>query len=401
MTAVSLVLLSVYLSRRMLKRGEAFEEALRISEERFRLAMTGSNDGLWDWDLLTNEIYRSPRFKQLLGYADEEISNASSALTHLMHPEDRDLALSAIDAHLTRDTPYDFECRLATKAGEYRWFRLRGEAIRDNEGKPVRVAGAINDITERKQAEEHIRQLNADLEVRVAARTAALESAMNELEAFSYSISHDLRAPLRHITLYSTMLQDNCAALLPDTGRQQLHSIARSTKRMNDLIRDLLEFSRIGKTELRQRQISMDTLVSEVIQEVRDSTPERKIEWHVESLPEVRADHATIRQVWANLLFNAVKYTSRREQTVITIGCREHVSKEWEFFVEDNGAGFDMQYANKLFQVFQRLHRMEEYEGTGIGLANVRRIITRHGGRTWAQAKVNEGATFYFTLPRL
>jgi len=226
-----------------------------------------------------------------------------------------------------------------------------------------------------------------------------LNSTLKELESFSYSVSHDLRAPLRHIVAYSTILHDTSAEALSSTGRGHLDKISKSAKRMNDLIMDLLEFSQMGRAELRQRRISTDKLLADVLQEVRDSAPGRVIDWEIETLPDVFADQALLRQVWVNLLSNAVKYTSRRENTHIKIGYRS-TETEWEFYVQDNGAGFDMQYADKLFGVFQRLHRADEFEGTGIGLANVRRIISRHGGRTWAEATIDEGAMFHFTLPR-
>jgi light-regulated signal transduction histidine kinase (bacteriophytochrome) len=264
----------------------------------------------------------------------------------------------------------------------------------------INLIGVARDITERKRTEEDILRMNAELEGRVTQRTAELESTLKELEAFSYSVSHDLRTPLRHISAYSTMLQEKCASLLSETSQLHLNNISKSAKRMNDLINDLLEFSKMGRAELRQQRISMDSLVSEIVQEARDSSADRAIQWEIESLPDALADRAMLRQVWANLLFNAVKYTSRKDKALIKVGCRNSADQELEFYVQDNGAGFDMQYADRLFGVFQRLHRADEFEGTGIGLANVRRIVARHGGRTWAEGKVNEGATFYFTLPR-
>jgi PAS domain S-box-containing protein len=400
LVAATLMPVGIFFSRRMLKQSEAFEEALRLSEERFRLAVTGSNDGIWDWNLLTGEVYRSPRFMELLGYAEYEIASEHMAFVSLLHPEDRAATIAVIQGHLQGNTPYNFECRLKTKSGEYRWFKLRGQAVRNPEGEAVRVAGAITDITDQKQAEEDIRLLNAELEARVVQRTTQLESSLKELDAFSYSVSHDLRAPLRHVNAYATMLGEECAAFLNDAGRSYIAAIVKSAKRMDDLINDLLDFARMGRAELRRRLISMDSLVAEVLEEMHDATQGRAIEWQIAPLPDVLADRAMLKQVWSNLLSNAVKYTARRELAVIKVGCRSGVSGDWEFFVEDNGAGFDMEYADKLFGVFQRLHRADEFPGTGIGLANVRRIITRHGGLTWAEAEVDVGAIVYFTLPR-
>jgi PAS domain S-box-containing protein len=400
LVAAILALVGIYFSSRMLKQSEALEEALRLSEERFRLAVTGSNDGIWDWNLLTGEVYRSPRFKELLGYADQEMANQHTAFISLLHPEDRSTTIAAIQGHLRGNTPYNFECRLRTKSGAYHWFRLRGEAVRNAEGEAMRVAGAITDIADQKRSEEDIRRLNAELEARVVQRTSELESSLEELDAFSYSVSHDLRAPLRHVNAYATMLGEECASLLSGEGQHYVRAIVKSAKRMDDLINDLLEFSRMGRAELRRRRISMDRLVSEALEEMRDSIKERTIEWQIAALPDVLADQAMLRQVWSNLLSNAVKYTSRRERAVIKIGCLSGAKGDWEFFVQDNGAGFDMQYVDKLFGVFQRLHRVDEFPGTGIGLANVRRIVTRHGGLTWAEGEVDVGATVYFTLPK-
>lgn len=271
---------------------------------------------------------------------------------------------------------------------------------------PVQANGAtsfcgfITDISARKAAEREIRQWNVNLEQRVRERTAQLEAVNRELEAFSYSVSHDLRAPLRHITGFADMLRQSAAERLDDTGRRHLGIISNAAKQMGALIDDLLVFSRLGRSELRRTRVNAGELVAEVIQEMADDMRGRRINWHIAALPEVYADRTLLKQVWVNLVSNAVKYSRLREVAVIRIGHRDNERSECEFSVADNGAGFDMQYVGKLFGVFQRLHMAEEFEGTGIGLANVQRIILRHGGRVWAEGKVDEGATFYFTLPK-
>jgi len=237
-----------------------------------------------------------------------------------------------------------------------------------------------------------------DAETQARSRTAEVEAANRELEAFSYSVSHDLRAPLRHIAGFAEMLAGECSSALSAAGLRYLGVISDSVKQMGRLIDDLLLFSQMGRVEMRQTRVSMAELVKQVLQELAGDANGRNIEWDIQSLPDVRGDFSLLKQVWANLLSNAIKYTRPRDLARIEIGSRRE-SGELEFHVRDNGAGFDMKYAEKLFGVFQRLHRAEEFEGTGIGLANVRRIVARHGGRTWAQAKVDEGATFYFTLP--
>jgi light-regulated signal transduction histidine kinase (bacteriophytochrome) len=247
-----------------------------------------------------------------------------------------------------------------------------------------------------QQALDALRKSEAGLERRVEERTAELKAANQELEAFSYSVSHDLRAPLRHIAGFADMLNEESAAKLDDEGRRHLGIIIESVNQMGQLIDDLLLFSRMGRVEMRQEAVSMGALAQQVAKSLGDQEKGRRVEWDLGELPNVRGDAALLRQVWVNLLSNALKYTRQRDPARIEV---RFDAAAGEFVVRDNGAGFDMRYATKLFGVFQRLHRAEEFEGTGIGLANVKRIITRHGGRIGAQGKPGEGAEFRFTLP--
>jgi PAS domain S-box-containing protein len=232
----------------------------------------------------------------------------------------------------------------------------------------------------------------------VQATNQQLQAANAELEAFSYSVSHDLRAPLRHIDGFADLLMKHGGSSLDDKGRRYIKTISDSAKRMGALIDDLLVFSRIGRAEMHQRKVDLNSLSDEVISDLRVETQGRNVEWKRQGLPVVIGDPALLRQVLVNLFSNAVKYTRPRDPAVIELGF-ETSSSEFTFYIRDNGVGFDMAYVNKLFGVFHRLHRGDEFEGTGIGLANVQRIIRRHGGRTWAEGKVGEGATFYFSLP--
>jgi K+-sensing histidine kinase KdpD len=250
------------------------------------------------------------------------------------------------------------------------------------------------ELEQRKHREDEIRKLNNEL----AKRARDLETSNNELESFAYSVSHDLRAPLRHVVGYSELLQRQASSLLDEKSRRFMQTILESSKRMGNLIDDLLAFSRLGRTETKKTLVSLDQLVKEVIAEIGQDTTGRDIVWNIHPLPVCYGDRSMLRLVIVNLLSNAVKFTRMRAQAEIEIGSVDG-ENEVEVFVRDNGAGFDMQYADKLFGVFQRLHLPEEFEGTGIGLATVRRIIHRHGGEVRAEGGVDQGATLYFSVP--
>jgi signal transduction histidine kinase len=251
------------------------------------------------------------------------------------------------------------------------------------------------EVEQRKRREDEIRTLNKEL----VKRATELETSNNELESFAYSVSHDLRAPLRHVVGYSELLQKQASSLLDEKSRRYTRTILESAKRMGNLIDDLLAFSRIGRAETKKTLVSLDQLVKEVVAETRLDTRGRDIVWKIHPLPVCYGDRSMLRLVISNLLSNAVKFTRMRAQAKIEIGCADG-EDEVEVFARDNGAGFDMQYVDKLFGVFQRLHLPEEFEGTGIGLATVRRIIHRHGGDVRAEGGVDQGATFYFSLPK-
>jgi signal transduction histidine kinase len=272
-----------------------------------------------------------------------------------------------------------------------RTMLLNARRVAQAGGPGRRILLAVEDVTEKYQAREEARRLREELEERVRQRTA-------ELEAFSYSVSHDLRSPLRALDGFARILLEEYAPNLPPEGQEYVRDIRRNAQKMGQLIDDLLAFSRLGRQPLQRRRVAPAALVREVLEDLRPERDARRVAVVVGDLPACHADPALLKQVWANLLGNALKYTRKHDPARVEVGCVEQ-DGERVYFVRDNGAGFDMRYAGKLFGVFQRLHKAADYDGTGVGLAIVQRIVHRHGGRVWAEAAVNWGATFYFTLP--
>jgi light-regulated signal transduction histidine kinase (bacteriophytochrome) len=266
----------------------------------------------------------------------------------------------------------------------------------DEQGRPVAILETNNDITERKRREQDIHNLNQEL----AERSTELESINKELEAFAYSISHDLRAPLRHMAGYTELLQKKASSVVDEKSNHYIAMILDSAKRMGNLIDDLLAFSRIGRAETQKTRFDLAQLVKEALTEIQQDIEGRDIAWKIGALPEFYGDRSMLRLVMVNLISNAIKFTRTRPRAEIEIGCANGNADELVIFVRDNGVGFDMKYVNKLFGVFQRLHRSDAFEGTGIGLATVQRIIHRHGGKVWAEGVVDSGATLYFSAPR-
>jgi PAS domain S-box-containing protein len=372
------------------------KDALRKSEERFRSLVETTSDWVWEVDANGRYTYASPKIRELLGYEPEEVNGQTPF--DLMHPDEAKRLEPIFQEQMRIKKPIERVENLARrKDGRLVVLETSGVPYFDDQEMLLGYRGIDRDVTERKRAEEELFKLNAELEQRVQERTAQLESANRELEAFSYSVSHDLRAPLRAIVSFSKILDDDFSAGLDPMARGFLQKIIASGRKMDLLIDELLELSRLGRKPLNKRTVDLHAVVQSVIESLAHEIAHRQIEWIITELPPVQADPVLIHQVYANLIGNALKYSSKLVQTRIEIGYRSE-GLESVYFVRDNGAGFDMQYVDKLFGVFQRLHREDEFEGTGIGLATVQRIIHRHGGRIWAEAEVDKGATFFFTL---
>jgi PAS domain S-box-containing protein len=364
------------------------------SEEKFATVFHASPDGIMILraeDGLILDLNES--FQRMFGYSREEaVGRTVLELGFWAFPERRARFVAEVRA---RGMVSGYEFVMRTKAGALRDMTTSTVLI-DIGGVPCLISMA-RDVTDRLRAEEEIRNLNVTLEQRVRDRTAELEEAVREMESFSYSISHDLRAPLRAIAGYAKIVEEDYAAAIDAEGKRLLDRIAGGAIRMGELIDDLLDFSRIGRADLKKSLVDMGGMVRDALGEIPEVAAGRhRID--IGELPPAVADRGLLRQVWVNLLSNAVKYSRQRDPARIEVGGAEE-GDALHYWVRDNGAGFDMAYVDKLFKVFQRLHRDPAFEGTGVGLAIVARIVHKHGGRVWAEGAPGAGATFHFTLP--
>jgi len=382
---------------------DAFNEMLtRIEQHAITSAflssiVESSDDAIIGKDLTGKVVSWNAGAERIFGYTADEM--VGSSIERLVAPDRPDEERRILE-NANRGETRLYETVRIRKDGTSVDLSLAVSPIRDAQGNIVGVSSIARDITDRKRAEEQILRLNAELEHRVQMRTAELTAANQELEAFTYSVAHDLRAPLRHIDAFTRILQEDFAGSFPPEAAQLLDTIRRGSENMSHLVNDLLNLAHVGRQEMKNERTSLNLLIEEVIGELKRELAEREIEWRVAELPVVEGDPGLLKQVFANLLANSAKYTRPRQQAVIEIGLRV-MNDEPVIYVRDNGVGFNMKYADKLFGVFQRLHRAEEFEGTGVGLAIVERVVKRHGGHIWAEAELDKGATFYFTLEGL
>jgi PAS domain S-box-containing protein len=373
------------------------EKELRESEERFRMIFEKGQFGLALSDSNFSFMAANPAFCQMLGYTEDELTKFTFADITPQYQVNTDKYY--VEAMARGEvTQYVTEKQYLKKDGQLFWGHLVTTPIHNKEGNIVYYIAMVQDITEKKRAEEEIKQLNANLEKRVEERTAQLLIANKELEAFSYSVSHDLRAPLRAIDGFTSILLEDYNTKLDDEGKRVCSVIRENSQRMGQLIDDLLSFSRLSRTEMQCFQIDMTKLVNSIYLELTTPEMRQKIDFRLGKLHNALGDPAMLKQVWINLISNAIKFTSKHERVVISITSKTQ-NGSIVYCIKDNGAGFDMKYADKLFGVFHRLHNVKEFEGTGVGLAIVKRVVQRHGGEVWATGETDKGATFFFSLP--
>jgi len=363
------------------------ETSLRESEERLRFALETIHTGAWVLDLTNHNSFRSLEHDRIFGYPGMLPEWTYEMFLEHVLPEDREMVEGKFRQAMVDKSDWNFECRIRRADGAVCWIWAAGRHTQDAQGSHRRMAGIVQDITGRKHVEEDMKK-----------QKQLLEDANRELESFSYSISHDLRAPLRAIDGFSRMILREWEDKFDEGARRRFDMIRENTQRMGVLIESLLSFSRLQKTSMNRSEINMEDLANDVWLDIIAECPHRDIDFKMTTMLPGYGDRLLIRQVFFNLLNNAVKFTRNKKPGIVEISSFIDADKV-VYCIKDNGVGFDMEYYDKLFGVFQRLHSHEEFEGTGIGLAIVQRIINRHGGRIWAEGKVSEGATFFFSLP--
>lgn len=374
----------------------ATENALRENEERLRLAHEVAHIGTFEWDLQTGLKQRTPELEAMCGVSCGAFSCTQKTWMDMACPEDQKQVREKMQKAMETGS-FEAEWRVVCPNGQEHWHFGRARVVKGDTGQPIRVIGAIVDVTGRKQAEMEVQRINVHLEQLVRNRTAELDAVNKELAAFAYSVSHDLRAPLRGIDGWSLALLQDYGPKLDDGARQYLNRVRSETQRMGQLIDATLQLCRVTRDEMKSEKVDLTALANVIAARLREAEPQRAIEFIIAPGLTAKGDPRLLEIALTNLLGNAVKFTGKRDKARIEFGSGEKESKP-AFYVRDNGVGFDMAYAGNLFGAFQRLHKVSEFPGTGIGLAMVQRVVARHGGRVWAEGQVDHGATLWFTL---
>ena len=374
-------------------------EALRESEARLNFALEAVNDAIWDFNATTDSLYWSPHYYTMLGYAPDEFAPSVETWRQLLHPADEQRAAEMFAACLANErNDFIVEVRFKTKAADWKWILIRGKVIaRGTDGALRRMIGTHTDITERKQIEERVRKINLELEQRVQQRTAELEAVNQELREFAYVVSHDIKTPLRGMSHLAAWFAQDYAETLDAKGKEFLELLIKRVKRMDDLIDGILEYSRVGRGGEPVERIPLNPLIQDILETM---TLPAQIRVHVPTdLPMIRGNRTRITQVLQNLIDNAVRFMTPPGGD-ITLRCLDEPTA-WTFSVADNGPGIDPKYHTKIFQIFQTLLPHDQKEGTGIGLALVKKIVEFYGGKVWLESQPGEGSTFYFTIPKI
>ncbi len=373
------------------------EERIRQSNERFERVAEATNDAIWDWDIEKNVLYFGEGFSTLFGHNISKNNPSLDFWKHHLHPEDIDRIMNSLNESLenSESKAWQGEYRYLKSDGSYAYVVDKGAIIRNQAGKAIRMVGAMHDITHHKLYEESLKQLNADLEKSI--RELAISN--QELEQFAYVASHDLQEPLRMVTSFLSRLEKRYGDMIDEKGKKYIHFAVDGTKRMRQIILDLLEFSRVGRMEESREEVDLDELIREILSLYQKQIEEKNATIEFGGLPKLVAFRTPLRQVFQNLISNSLKYHRIEFPPVIQIACTE-TPEHWQFSVQDNGIGIDAEYFDKIFIIFQRLHNKDEYSGTGIGLAITKKIIENQGGNIWLESTEGEGTCFYFTIPK-
>jgi PAS domain S-box-containing protein len=389
-------LLGVMVLTQDVDRQHKIEADKQRAEQRFRLIVETAQEGVWTIDTEWRTTYVNHYMANMLGYTVEEMTGRH--LFSFVAPESQEPARKSLEQGAQAPRAHAKDRAFLRKDGSLLWTSVSTTPMFDEEGHYIGSLAMVTDITQRRAAEEQVRQLNAELERRIAERTAQLEFSNRELEAFAYTVAHDLRSPLRSIASFSDALAEDCACEINPVGQDYLRRITGGARRMAELIDGLLALSRINSTALTARQCDLSAMARTVLEQLQALQPGRSVRVTIQEGLMDQGDPQLLRSVFENLLGNAWKFTRERPQAEIEFSATRGERGRWIYRVRDNGAGFDMAFRDKLFGVFQRLHSQQEFEGNGVGLATVQRIIRRHGGRIWGEGQPGQGASFFFTL---